>query len=461
MFLVFLKLLSMVVFVQGDRKCYDDIGCVTNDPPYQSLTRPVSIFPQSPESINTQFFLFTVKNTEQYQVVSAKNRSTLYESNFHGNRSTVIITHGYTEKGNDPWPVKMCQTILQVEDVNCICVDWSGGSSAIYFQAINNVQVVGAEIAFFINTIVEIFNCSLSVIHLIGHSLGAQAVGEAGKRRPGIAKISILDAARPGFEHESDEVSIDPTDANFVMAIHTDAGLIGLGMKKLIGHKDFFPNGGKLMTGCDGSQILDLGKATSLIGAFRDTVICNHVASYYMFLSTILTPGGFMGYCASNYSSFQEGAGFPCFNSSCSLMGYYTEPGNMSFCREYYLNTGPRFNYNRWRYRVTVQMIGSSSIYVSIKIALYNSSDFFDRHTIYSGSIIDGRKYSAFLDSVLPSPIIKVTFTWKNLIPLPLAITPLGAESVTLTHGNDGAQYKFCGGETTREDITQTLNPCP
>lgn len=94
-----------------------------------------------------------------------------------------------------------------------------------------------------------------------------------------------------------------------------------------------------------------------------------------------------------------------------------------------------------WRYRVTVQMIGSSSIYVSIKIALYNSSDFFDRHTIYSGSIIDGRKYSAFLDSVLPSPIIKVTFTWKNLIPLPLAITPLGAESVTLTHGNDGAQY--------------------
>ncbi|XP_056385717.1 pancreatic triacylglycerol lipase-like isoform X2 [Hyla sarda] len=404
MVLAVLMFFSMVVFTQGEKKCYEDLGCFTNDYPYWSLTRPVSIFPQSPKSINTQFFLFTQQNTDQYQVVSAKNLSSIEQSNFDGSRNSVFIVHGYTESGSDPWPMEMSQAIVRRENVNCFIVDWSGGSSAIYFQAINNVQVVGAEIANFINTIVKHFNSSLSGIHMIGHSLGGQVVGEAGKRRPGIGKITCLDAARPGFEGESNEVTIDPSDADFVVAVHTDAGLIGLGMTTLIGDMDFFPNGGKQMTGCAGSQILNLEESANLVGAARDVALCNHVASYHIFISAIRNPEGFMGYCASTYSSFQEGAGFPCTGDSCSVMGYNTKPGDTSSCRTYYLNTGPRPNYERWRYNVAVQTGGTYNFIGSITITMYNSSDSSDEHKIH--------------------------------------------------------RYTFCSDETTKENNPQTLTPC-
>ncbi|XP_069835807.1 pancreatic triacylglycerol lipase-like isoform X2 [Dendropsophus ebraccatus] len=417
MLVAVLIFLAMAVCVQGEMRCYDDMGCVSNDPPFQSPTRLISIFPQSPEEINTRFFLFTVNNTDQYQA------------------------------------------ILKVEDVNCVCVDWSGGSSAIYFQAMNNVQVVGAEVAYFINTIVEKFNCSLSGIHIIGHSLGAHVAGEAGKRRLGIAKITCLDAAYPGFEGESDEVSVDATDANFVVAVHTSAGPIGLGMRKAIGHKDFYLNGGKKMPGCSGSQILDLGKAATLVGAARDLAFCSHVASYYVYTESIHNPGGFMGYCAPSYDSFQEGAGFPCSNGSCSLMGYYTEPGDASSCQLYYLNTGPRFNYERWRYNVTVKTNGTTNTYGSISVTLYNSSDFYGSHKIYSGSIVGGRTYSTLIDGLFPPPITRVTFTWTNF--LLLFSRTLWAESVSLTYGNDGSEHKFCVDEVTREDSPQPLPLCP
>lgn len=50
------------------------------------------------------------------------------------------------------------QRMLTVEDVNCICVNWKKGGRCQYTQASNNVRVVGAEIAYFIKTLmVRIF----------------------------------------------------------------------------------------------------------------------------------------------------------------------------------------------------------------------------------------------------------------------------------------------------------------
>ncbi|XP_069835802.1 pancreatic triacylglycerol lipase-like [Dendropsophus ebraccatus] len=461
MVLAVLMFLYMAVCVQGETRCYDDIGCVSNDPPYWSLTRSVSIFPQSPEEINTQFFLFTRNNIDQYQVVSARDLSTIQNSSLDCSRKSVFIIHGFTDRGDSPWMVDMCRTLLQVENVNCLCVDWSGGSSAIYLQAMNNIQVVGAEVAYFINTIVDNLSCSLSGIHIIGHSLGAHTAGEAGKRRPGIARITCLDAARPGFEGESDVVSVDRSDADFVAAIHSDAGVIGAGMTQLIGHKDFFPNGGSPMTGCGNTLFSDLGELQNLTEAVRNNIACNHVASYYMLTASILNPSGFMGYCATSYSSFQGGAGFPCSSGSCSLMGYYTEPGDASSCRVYYLNTGPRFNYERWRYRVTVQTGGNVYTIGSISVTLY-TSDSDNINEINSGPIIGGQIYSGFIDSPLRPPIVRVTFNWNSVVPLNPFFNPtLWAKSVTLTYGIDGAEYKFCVLEATKKNTPQPLDPCP
>lgn len=43
--------------------------------------------------------------------------------------------------------------MFEVEDVNCICVNWLRGSLTLYDQASNNVRVVGAEIAYLIEVL--------------------------------------------------------------------------------------------------------------------------------------------------------------------------------------------------------------------------------------------------------------------------------------------------------------------
>lgn len=38
--------------------------------------------------------------------------------------------------------------MFQVEDVNCIVVDWRGGSDVIYTDAVSNIRIVGAELKY-------------------------------------------------------------------------------------------------------------------------------------------------------------------------------------------------------------------------------------------------------------------------------------------------------------------------
>lgn len=42
--------------------------------------------------------------------------------------------------------------LLKVEDVNCINIDWINGSLE-YIHAVNNLRVVGAEVAYFIDVL--------------------------------------------------------------------------------------------------------------------------------------------------------------------------------------------------------------------------------------------------------------------------------------------------------------------
>lgn len=41
-----------------------------------------------------------------------------------------------------------------MEDVNCIAISWKKGARCQYSQASNNVRVVGAEIAYFVNVLI-------------------------------------------------------------------------------------------------------------------------------------------------------------------------------------------------------------------------------------------------------------------------------------------------------------------
>ncbi|NWQ73435.1 LIPR3 protein, partial [Alopecoenas beccarii] len=140
------------------------------------------------------------------------------------------------------------------EDVNCILADWTGGSSGLYTTAVNNVRIVGAELVYLVNFLEKDYGYSPANIHFIGHSLGAHAAGEAGRRKPGIGRITGLDPAGPLFQYTPTMVRLDPSDAKFVDIIHTHAGHLFFdfapGILQTSGHLDFYPNGGKKMPGC-------------------------------------------------------------------------------------------------------------------------------------------------------------------------------------------------------------------
>lgn len=66
------------------------------------------------------------------------------------------------------------QKMFQVEEVNCICVDWQHGARTEYTQAVQNIRVVGAEIAVLIQ--------GLSVKPCQGYILGGRGTEGAGRR---------------------------------------------------------------------------------------------------------------------------------------------------------------------------------------------------------------------------------------------------------------------------------------
>jgi hypothetical protein len=78
-----------------------------------------------------------------------------------------------------------------------------------------------------------------------------------------IITLSGLDPAEPHFSKTDPIVRLDPTDADFVDVIHTDAGPFlsgGLGIFQPVGHVDFYPNGGIEQPGCRGGVLSYMAK---------------------------------------------------------------------------------------------------------------------------------------------------------------------------------------------------------
>ncbi|KAG8440349.1 hypothetical protein GDO86_006195 [Hymenochirus boettgeri] len=450
-----------------DEVCFDRIGCFRDDIPFGgTVERPIKQLPSSPEKINARFLLFTKQNPTSFQEVNAINPSTISSSNFRTNRKTRFIIHGFIDKGEESWLMDMCKTMLQVEDINCFCVDWSGGSRTLYTKAANNIRVVGAEVAYFIDILLNNFGYSPSNVHVIGHSLGAQAAGEVGKRRSGISRITGLDPAEPYFQNTPIEVRLDPSDARFVDVIHTDAAPmipnLGFGMSQVAGHIDFFPNGGEEMPGCKKNALSQIIDIDGIWQGTRDFVACNHLRSYKYYINSILKHDGFVGFPSSSFSSFSTGSGFPCPSGGCPLMGHYADMylGVTSSNQKFYLNTGDENDFARWRYRVNVKIRSSKNVDGYFNVALYGANGNTRQYKIYKGKMTSGSSYSAFIDVETDvGPLNKVKFVWNNNILNPLLPT-VGAESITVQYGKDGKSYRFCGSGTEREEILQTLTPC-
>lgn len=161
-------------------------------------------------------------------------------------------------------------------DFNVIVVDWSVISSNVnYFGVVDLIEDLGFLLAEFMRFLHLKGNLYFGDVYLIGHSLGAQIAGSAGKQiHPfRINTIFALDPAGPKFRDINDNKRLDPSDADYVESIQTSSSL---GFEDPVGHATFYPNFGKDQKKC------------YIYG-------CSHSRAYNYFAESITSEKGFWG----------------------------------------------------------------------------------------------------------------------------------------------------------------------
>uniref|UniRef100_A0A8D3B1W7 Triacylglycerol lipase n=1 Tax=Scophthalmus maximus TaxID=52904 RepID=A0A8D3B1W7_SCOMX len=403
--------------------------------------RPTSALPWKPEEIGTRFLLFTQKN-RYYQA---------------GGYETRFIIPGYLEKGEEDWPQEMCKAMVKWESVNCIAVEWTKGVKTRYAQAANNARVVAAQVASMITFLMANYNQKADKFHIIGHSIGAHAAGDAGSRTAGLARITGLDPAEPYFQDSDASVRLDTSDAAFVDVIHTDGlpfnSKLGLGMSQPMGHIDFYPNGGELMPGCKANK----GRPTDLDAIWEGTKKfdgCNHARAHQYYSESMAKPQGFLGFPCSDKDSFAAGKCFPCENGQCPLMGHDAD--------RFTVTDGSSTPFSRYSYRVTVSLDGPSWPNPGFMyVALTGRKDTTNEFQLHVGILKPGRTYQLLLDAEVDvGDVTEVKFRWKNHIFNPLK-PKYGASKVELHRGRDNKIVSFCGTQNVKENAVQSVLPCP
>lgn len=304
-------------------QCYGMYGCFKMTYPWtdESL-RPVSYVPQPPETVNPKYCLYTRHNQDRCQYLDINNTDSLFRSFMAPHHRVFFISHGFIENGDKQWIKAMKRALLNHIDGSVVVVDWSGGSGPPYPQAVANIRLVGAMTAHLLKNIIYYLGIHQDHIHFIGHSLGAHMAGYAGQTLQTefnykLGRITGLDPAEPHFSKTDPIVRLDPTDADFVDVIHTDAGPFisgGLGILQPVGHVDFYPNGGIQQPGCDTGVISYMSREMgSFYKGLRKMISCNHIRSYEYFTESI-DPGNcyFMGTECDSWEHFLNGTCFDC-----------------------------------------------------------------------------------------------------------------------------------------------------
>ncbi|CAG0917316.1 unnamed protein product [Notodromas monacha] len=375
-------LLKVDLPIYGTR-CYGVLGCLSITTDWYSTLRPVNVFPSAREDINTTFLLFNPEGNVKTVNASGSSFSVLISSgDFNVSWPTVFIIHGYLDTGFRTWVRAIAEALKAVELCNVIAVDWNGGSLVQYIQSTANIRLVALEIVYLLKFLRDHHDLRFGNVHLIGHSLGAHTAGYVGSHLSGIGRITALDPAEPYFQGLPEFIRLDPGDAEFVDAIHTDGNsifMLGYGMSQPCGHVDFYPNGGRQQPGCSLVRVPLNFLFEGVESASRDVVACNHQAAIKYFLESIKSSCPFMSIECSSYSDFLAGRCLDCGSDSsgCAEMGfraghYKSRLGNRELVKMYAVtNSYPP--YCLYQYGVSVSLGKPSHAKKTLKGFLYAS----------------------------------------------------------------------------------------
>ncbi|CAK1600248.1 unnamed protein product [Parnassius mnemosyne] len=217
---------------------------------------------------NNQYWLYTRRNPKNAQKLVNGNADSVRNSNYNRNRPLKVIAHGWNNDGNSDVNTRLTSAFLDTQDVNVIVVDWRGLASSNYITSSNGVPSVGQHLGNFLVWLINTAGGDWNNVHLVGHSLGAHVVGNAGRTAGGRPRrVTGMDPAGPRFGGNSN--ALNTNSGRYVESINTDGGLLGI--MDPIAHANFYPNGGR----------------NPQPGCWIST--CSHSRSYELFDSSVRT----------------------------------------------------------------------------------------------------------------------------------------------------------------------------
>ncbi|XP_018358818.1 PREDICTED: uncharacterized protein LOC108758381 isoform X1 [Trachymyrmex cornetzi] len=360
--------------------CYEDVGCFEDTGPFSYL----EMLPSPPKDVGTRFLVYGSRKARSIPMeVPADNINDNVRRAIDPNLPTKVIVHGFGSDCNHLWVYDMRSALMSIHDCNIVCVDWGPGSAVPnYVRAAANTRLVGRQLAKLIRSL----NVPLEKVHLIGFSLGAHVAGFAGAELGNVSRITGLDPAGPLFESHDPRVRLDATDANFVDVIHSNGEQLilgGLGSWQPMGDVDYYPNGGKMQSGC--SNIF-VGAVSDIIwsSTVEGRSLCNHRRAYKFFTDSVSPKCRFPAFsCEQGYDGLLKGDCFPCgmdgTDRPCGDMGYYS---NESPARgQLYLVTRDEEPFCAHQYQIKVynsRSERSTKTYGKLQITLVGKSSYND-----------------------------------------------------------------------------------
>ncbi|KAK3909245.1 Pancreatic lipase-related protein 2 [Frankliniella fusca] len=218
--------------------------------------------------------------------------------NFEPDWPTKVVIHGFAGSVDFNFTASVRQAYLLRGGYNVLVVDWGRLTQLpCYPSSVINTWQVSKCTAQLLGQLGRLHpSLRPPHLHVVGFSLGAHIAAYLSAELHSstghkIGRITGLDPALPAFASLSPSWKLDPTDADFVDVVHTNAGV--LGKVEPTGHVDFYVNGGSLQPFCKTGD--------------RNLPLCSHLLAPVYFSETILDETSHWGRQCPSYGHYAWG----------------------------------------------------------------------------------------------------------------------------------------------------------
>lgn len=169
---------------------------------------------------NVTFHLYTRDTQSLPTILDMNQPKAILRAKFAVSRPLIVLIHGYTGHKDFAPNRQIRPAYFERDEFNVISVDYRNlAMEPCYSFAVTNLPTVANCTAQLLDFLIDKNVFSLSSIHVIGFSLGAQTAGMIANYLKGgrkLKRITGLDPAKPMFIRAPNDGRLDAGDAEFV-----------------------------------------------------------------------------------------------------------------------------------------------------------------------------------------------------------------------------------------------------